>query len=138
MAARRVTGKMRRRKKVINEKGELEEVLERPFLIVKELGWMKLEGRRKVDRLCCFFRVLMGRGGWKELNKKIEMESLRYGCRGSHERKVRVNGARKDIGKYCFVIRTGRDWNLLERKIFENEEMDVKEFRRKIEKSEKP
>jgi ribonucleases P/MRP protein subunit RPP40 len=136
MAARRVTGRMRRRKKVINDKGELKEVLERPSLIVKELGWKKLEWRRKADRLCSFFRVLKGRGGWKELHTKIRMESLRYGCRGSHERKVVVKGARKDIGKYSFMNRTGREWNLLEKNIFEKEEMDVKEFRRKIEEIE--
>ena len=131
-----MTGKMRRMKKIINHKGELKEVIERPSLIVKELGWEKLEGRRKADRLYFFFRIFMGKGGWKELKTKIKMESLRYGCRGSHERKVVVNGVRKDIGKYSFVNRTGRDWNLLDRNVFEDGEMDVKKFRSKIERIE--
>ena len=52
--------------------------------------------------------------------------------RRDHKNRVRVTGARKDVGKYAFMRRTGKEWNELEGRVFENVDT-VKGFRKKIE-----
>jgi Reverse transcriptase (RNA-dependent DNA polymerase)/Endonuclease-reverse transcriptase len=118
LAARRVTGKMRRLKKVIDNKGNVKQVLERPSIMVQELGWQTLEFRRKKDRLCNYYRALLGKGGWKELQNHIEMNEARYVCRREHRRRVVVKRSRGDVGKYSFLRRTGKEWNEIDARVF--------------------
>jgi hypothetical protein len=132
IAARRVTGKVRRWRWEFNERGEAVRILESPTEMIKELGWQTMEERRKVDRLCNFFRAMEGEGGWGELYRTIERSESRYEGRRNHGRKVTLNGARSDVGKFSFLNRTGRDWNGLNCSVFEGGEQRVRQFRKKI------
>jgi Reverse transcriptase (RNA-dependent DNA polymerase)/Endonuclease-reverse transcriptase len=132
IAARRVTGKVRRWRWEVNERGEAVRILESPTEMIKELGWQTMEERRKVDRLCNFFRAMEGEGGWGELYRTIERSESRYEGRRNHGRKVTLNGARSDVGKFSFLNRTGRDWNGLNCSVFEGGEQRVRQFRKKI------
>jgi hypothetical protein len=55
LAARRITGRMKRLRMETDQKGYVRKVLERPSEMVRELGWDTLEKRRKNDRLVKFF-----------------------------------------------------------------------------------
>ena len=122
LAARRVTGKMKRLKKVTDNKGNVKQVLERPSIMVQELGWQTLELRRRKDRLCNFYRALQGNGGWKELKEHIEMKETKYVCRREHRRRVVVERSKGDVGKYSYLRRTAKEWNGIDARVFEEED----------------
>ena len=132
LEARRVTGRMRRWREESNDKGDVKRILERPSEIVQELGWKTLESRRRVDRICNFYRCMKGNGGWRELNEHIKMDKRRNDMhrRKNNEINVIVNGARKDIGKFSFLNRTSKDWNAL--KGIEIENVKVADFRKQL------
>lgn len=132
LAARRVTGRIRRWRYIQNCKGELERELDSPSEMINELGWETLATRRKNDRLCNYFRVMEGNDGWRELNGKTKVDSALRGCRGAHKRKVVVLGSKKDVGKYSFLNRTGRDWNSVDARVFDGSDINVYKFRKNI------
>jgi hypothetical protein len=132
LAARRVTGKMKRFQVVENDKGEVERVIERPSEMVKELGWKTLESRRRWISLCNYFRALRGSGGWRALGEQIVMAENKYEYRGGHRRKVELKCMKKDVGHYSFLNRTGKAWNRLEKSVMDGEEDDLKDFKNRL------
>ena len=130
LAARRVTGRMRRWREESNDKGVVKRILERPSEIVKELGWKTLESRRRADRICNFYRCMKGNGGWRELNRCIKMDDGKNGMnlRKTNNINVFVKGNRKEIGKFSFLNRTTINWNSL--KGIEIENVKIEEFRK--------
>ena len=122
IAARRVTGRVKKSRVELNKKGEEVIVWESPTEMVNELGWNTLEERRKVDRLCNFKRVMEGVGGWAELHKKIDLENGKVNSLRGHKKKVKVSRARTDVGKFSFLNRTSRDWNGLEAVLVEGDD----------------
>ena len=133
IAARRVTGRVKKRRKVVNEKGVEEQVLESPTEMIEELGWKPLRLRRKIDRLSNFYRAWQGTGGWKEIHEKIIKDKREHNIRRKHDRQVIVKGSKRDVGKYAFLNRTGIEWNDLDGKVFKDLGNGVKEFRARIE-----
>jgi hypothetical protein len=132
LAARRVTGRMSRWRYIQNYKGELLKELDSPSEMVSELGWETLAARRKTDRLCNYFRVMQGNDGWRELNGKVDVDSVMRGFRGEHKRKVVLKGSKKDVGQFSFLNRTGRDWNSVDAKVFDVSDSSVHKFRNKL------
>ena len=135
LAARRVTGYTKKWQIEKNKKGEEVKVFVKPSELVKQLGWDLLEKRRKDDRLCDYFRAMEGRGGWKELYTKIEMDMAERNCRRNNGRKVMLKSSRKDVGKYSFMNRTGGEWNKLDGEVFrvnDGQEPSVHIFRRNM------
>jgi len=64
-------------------------------------GWETLAQRRKIDRICSFFKAYTRGRTWKTIGDRLKGPC--YLSRDDHD------GARKqrsDIGKYCFVNRT--------------------------------
>jgi ribonucleases P/MRP protein subunit RPP40 len=84
----------------------------------KSLRWDALKNRRKYFRLCRFYHVCNGYGGWQELFTQIH-PARRLG-RLDHPFKVTVPFAKKDVYKHSFVPNTCRDWNALPKSLFDN------------------
>jgi hypothetical protein len=99
-------------------KGEYEKVLERPSEMIIELGWKPLKLRRKVDRLTNFCRAWQGKDGWNKLHTTIKKDNRLQNTRKKHDNQVKVEGSKKDVGKFSFLKRTGNDWNELDGNIF--------------------
>ena len=111
-AARRVTGQIARWR--ADEERQVSATA-----LVHELGWEKLQVRRKKDRLCAMYCAHQGEGGWKELSGKLE--PAQYIARHDHEWKLQNKGRRTNVGKNSFLNRTSRDWNALPKEAFEVE-----------------
>jgi hypothetical protein len=76
--------------------------------MVQELGWLQLVTRRQVSRLVNFHRVVHGQMGWASVPG---VSRGVYHGRGNHTLKVEIVGSKRDVGKYSFANRTGREWN---------------------------
>ena len=117
-AARRVTGKLRRRKWVIQDRKReginirLIRVPESGTEMIKGLGWKSLKDRRREMRLCNFFKAYSGQVGWDDIGHRIGTPS--YLGRKDHGEKVKIIESRRDVGKYSFIRRTICDWNRLD------------------------
>jgi hypothetical protein len=129
IAARRVTGNMKKFKEVKNDKGKMERVFERPSKMVHELGWQTLESRRRIIGLCNFYRVLKGKGGWKSIRENIEMAEKKYEYRRGHIKQVKLKTMKKNVGHFSFLNKIGREWNKLEENVINGMEDDVKKFK---------
>jgi hypothetical protein len=85
--------------------------------IVQELGWLPLEKRRQITRLVNFHN---GQAGWSlvpGVNRGV------YFCRGDHSFKVARVGSRRDVGRFSFANRTGKEWSSLPQELVELEKM---------------
>jgi hypothetical protein len=133
LAARRVTGRMKRFKLTKDIKGTVEKVFEKPSEMVKELRWSTLANRRMHNRLSSMFRAIEGRGGWKELGDKIKKDNSKYSHRGSNGKRIVVKGSKKDIGKFSFINRTGTEWNKIDENVFNESGGNVLKFRKMLE-----
>ena len=121
LAARRVTGQIARWR--ADEERQVSATA-----LVDELGWEKLQDRRKKDRLCAMYCAHQGEGGWKELSGQLE--PAQYIARHDHDWKMHNKGTRTNVGKYSFLNRTSRDWNALPEEAFEVESRAM--FKRKL------
>ena len=132
IAARRVTGRMRRWRYSRNSKGVMEKKLESPTEMILEMRWQSLEGRRRVDRLTNFFRARQGKGGWEELCGKIEKDESGFMGRDRHREHVVVKKMKTYFGKHSFLTRTGQEWNKLTKVVFEGGEITANLFRKRL------
>jgi hypothetical protein len=84
--------------------------------MVQELGWLPLVTRRQVSRLVNFHRVVHvhGQMGWASVPG---VSRGVYHGRGNHKLKVERVGSRRDVGKYSFANRAGREWNSLPQEV---------------------
>ena len=80
-------------------------------------NWETLASRRKLSRICAFFKAYCGERAWKPIGDRLERPH--YLSRLDHERKIRSRMRRKDIGKYSFVNRTIQQWNQLPAEVLE-------------------
>jgi hypothetical protein len=67
--------------------------------------------RRKTAHIFALFEAHTGEGAWKSIGKKSKRPC--YLSRDDHNRKIRARKQRTDIGKYSFVNRTIKVWNLV-------------------------
>lgn len=84
--------------------------------LVIELGWEKLETRRKQARLCSLYRAYIGQKAWGDITARLEKPTY-YG-RNDHEYKIKTIRQRTDVGKFSFLNRTINDWNKLPAGVF--------------------
>jgi hypothetical protein len=77
----------------------------------KDSEWETLAQRRTIACLCTLFKAYCGGRTWKALRDR--WRRIYYLSRIDHVRKIRDGKQRTDIGKYCFVNRTTRNWNQL-------------------------
>jgi hypothetical protein len=86
--------------------------------MIQELGWLPLVKRRQLSRLVNFYRVVHGQMGWSSVPG---VSRGGYHGRGDHTLKVERVGSRRDVGKYSFANRMGREWNFLPQELAELE-----------------
>jgi hypothetical protein len=98
----------------VNDKYEYPSVTK----MVQELGWLPLVKRRQLLRLVNFHRVVHGQMGWSSVPGASRGG---YHGRGDHTLKVERVCSRRDVGKYSFANRTGREWNSLPQELVELE-----------------
>ena len=73
--------------------------------------WETLAQRMTTARLCTLFKAYSVERAWKGIGYRLRRAC--YLSRVDHVRKIRDGKQRKDIGKYCFVNRTIKNWNQL-------------------------
>jgi len=73
---------------------------------MKESIWKNLSQRRKLSRVCAFFKAYFGVRAWKATCERLRLPH--YQRRADHERKIRNRIQRTDIGKYSFVNKSIR------------------------------
>jgi hypothetical protein len=97
--------------------------------LLLDLNWDTLTQRRKISRLCNFYKISasMGQGGWEEFSSR--MADATYYGRHDHAYKVKICHSRIDLHLYSFFIRTSRDWNALPESVFQPLPLSVKQFR---------
>ncbi|PNF38203.1 hypothetical protein B7P43_G13462 [Cryptotermes secundus] len=76
-----------------------------------ESNWETFTERRKIARICSFFKAYTGEWAWKTIGGRLETPC--YLSRGDHGKKIRSRKQRTDIVKYSFVNRTIQLWNQL-------------------------
>jgi hypothetical protein len=76
-----------------------------------ESNWETLTERRKLARLCAFFKADMGEQAWNAVGDRLQTPC--YLSRGEHGKKIRSRKQRTDIGKYSSVNRTIQLWSQL-------------------------
>ena len=94
--------------------------------LLKDLGWMSLRIKRKVDRLCLLKTGL-------DNNTILPLDELSKPgrtTRHTHNRYYTTIHARTNIFKFSFVPRTIRDWNNLPHNVVEIE--DDAKFRKSL------
>ena len=74
-------------------------------------NWETLLSRRKLSRICAFFKAYSGEWAWKAIGDRIQRPH--YLSRVDHDWKLRCRRQKTDIGKYSFVNRTIHHWNQL-------------------------
>jgi hypothetical protein len=84
---------------------------------MSESNWETLSQRRKISRKCAVFKAYSGERAWKFIGDRLQWPN--YLSRLDHDWKIRNRRQRMDIGKYSFVNRTIRLWNLLPAEILE-------------------
>ena len=77
----------------------------------KSPNWETLASRRKLSRICAFFKGYSGEHAWKPIGDRLHRPH--YLSRVDHERKISIRRQRTDIGKFSFVNRTIQHWNQL-------------------------
>ena len=75
-----------------------------------ETGWETLAQRRRIARICALFKAYTGRRAWKATGDRLLKRC--YLSRVDHNRKIRTRKQRTDVGKYPFVNRTIKSWNV--------------------------
>ena len=123
-AARRVSGKVKWRKW---ENSEM--VPESVTQMIEKLGWVSLQERRRVSRLCNLYRAMSGHEAWQSPADRL-LKPTYYG-RKDHKYKVRPRAARTDVGLYSPLNRAIRDWNGLDNKVVNNL-LGTKDFRYRL------
>jgi hypothetical protein len=94
--------------------------------ILGELGWGKLQDRRKIQRLCMLYKIT---------NNLVAIPSAQYmkpnlrNTRG-HHLKFHEQHATKEVYKYSFFPRTIQEWNQLPADVVNSR--NVKAFKEKI------
>jgi len=73
--------------------------------------WESLAQRRKIARMCAFYKAYTGERAWKAIGDGLQAPS--YLSRVVRYWKIRARKQRTDIGKYSFVNRSLADWNQL-------------------------
>lgn len=126
-AARRVTRKGNVwKEEEIN--GRIVRKYESVTKIVQELGWEKLQDRRRDDRMIKTYKTARNYEGWRELNSNLRRPN--YLARGDHQWKFERENWSTDAGKYSFLARSVVDWNKLPEEVVEAK--DAKSFASKI------
>ena len=105
MAARRVTGRMRR---WLWDPKTKERVWDSASAIIQQLKWESLDQRREKARLGALRSALCEQKGWKEIGDKLQ-----EGLNLRNEHKLMERGARTEVGRNCFLNRKIRRWNTL-------------------------
>jgi len=77
----------------------------------KDSDWETLAQRRMIARLCALFKAYSKEQAWKAIRKRLQRPY--YLSSVDHVWKIRERKQRMDIGKYCFVNRTIKNWNQL-------------------------
>ena len=85
--------------------------------MIKELGWEKLESRRKTKRLGNIYKTFTAKPSLKELNNKLREPD--YIGRNDHKHKIATLKQRTDICKFSFLNRGIVEWNNLPEEVFE-------------------
>jgi hypothetical protein len=80
-------------------------------------NWETLVSRRKLSRICAFFKAYSGERAWKLIGDRLKWPQ--YLSRVDHERKIRSRKQRTDRGKYSFINRTIQQWNQLPAEVLE-------------------
>jgi len=95
-------------------------------------NWETLVSRRKLSRICVFFKAYYGERAWKPIGDRLERPH--YLSRVDHERKIKSRRQRTDIGKYSFVNRTIQNWNQLPAEVLEILPCKPITFKRRVRK----
>jgi hypothetical protein len=75
-----------------------------------ESKWETLSQRRMISSIFAVFKAYNGERAWKAIGDRLQRPYSP--SRVDHERKIRNRRQRTDLGKYFFVNRTIRLWNL--------------------------
>ena len=86
--------------------------------------------RRKIARVCAFYKAYTSERAWKEIGDRLQATS--YLIRVDHKWKIRARRQRTDVGKYCFVNRTIADWNQLPEEVIRDSHGKPHIFRKRI------
>jgi hypothetical protein len=73
--------------------------------------WETLAQRRKTARICALFKAHTAERAWKAIGERLHGPC--YLGWDDHDRKIRSRKQNTDVGKYSFVNRTIRLWNIL-------------------------
>jgi hypothetical protein len=91
-----------------------------------------LSQRRKISRICALFKAYSGERAWKFIGYRLQRPN--YLRRIDHDWKIRNRRQKTDIGKYSFVNRTIRLWNLLPSEILGTLPCKPSAFRKRVRK----
>jgi MoaA/NifB/PqqE/SkfB family radical SAM enzyme len=95
-----------------------------------ESGWETLAQRRMIARLCNLYKAYTGRPALKVIGDGLLKPC--YLSRDDHGRKIRSRKQRTDVGKYSFVNRAIKDWNLLPAGVLASFSCKLNTFRKKV------
>jgi hypothetical protein len=95
-------------------------------------NWETLVSRRKLSRVCAFFKAYSGERAWKAIGDRLQRPH--YLSRVDHERKIRSRRQTTDTGKYFFVNRTIQHWNQLPTDVLETLPCKQITFKKRIRK----
>jgi len=86
--------------------------------------------RRLIARINALFKAYTGRWVWKATGNRLLKP--RYLSRDNHNRKIRTRKQRTDVGKYFFVNRTIKSWNLLLASLLASFPCKLNTFRKRV------
>jgi hypothetical protein len=95
--------------------------------LLSDLDWDPLLKRRKLIRLCNFFKIYVECGGWNDF--PIKPKKATFLGRHDHPNKVQIPKSIKDTHLNSFYCRTSRDWNSLPREVLTPFPSNVHSFR---------
>ena len=97
---------------------------------INESGWETLAQHRLIAWICTLFKAYTGGWAWKAIGDRLLIPC--YLSRNDYNWKIRTTKHITDVGKYTFINRNIKSWNLLPAGILASLACKLNTFRKRV------